>query len=128
MEQRLADMKNSKDECIQEAQEAWQGAITRASEAEERAMKLEKTVAILQEQLHVDQIHRQLWVPDQSKAPAGQVVQSSSGDTLMEEPAGQVGGNSSHDTSMEEPASDERNSNRRSNDDDTDMSEVNIMF
>lgn len=114
MEQQLADMKRSADE----TQEAWQEAIARASEAEERARQFEKTVSVLQEQLHVDQIHRQLWAPDRSEAPAAQVVESSNDDTLMEEPATQVVGNSSHDMSMED----------HPNDVDTEMNEVNRMF
>jgi hypothetical protein len=131
MEQQLANVKKSTDERImqeeqhiQETQEAWQEAIIRASEAEKRTRVLEKTVSSLQEQLHVDQIHRQLWAPDRSEAPAATVVN----DTLTEEPAMQVVGNSSHDTPMEGPASDESNNDRRSNDDDTEMSEVNRMF
>lgn len=129
MELQIADMEKSTNErlnqgrqYIEETQEAWQEAIMRASEAEKRTRELEKTVTLLQEQLHVNQIHQQLWAPHQSEPPAAQIVKSPSGDTTM--------GNSSHDTSMEEPASDERNTNGNSNDVDvdTDMSEVNRMF
>jgi hypothetical protein len=122
--QQLANIKISADERIQETQEACQAAIARASEAEERARELEKTVSSLQDQLHVDQVHRQLWPPHQSEGTVAQVVENSSGDALMEEPAVQ-GVETSHDTSM---ASHERNSNRHSNDDDTDMSEVNRII
>jgi hypothetical protein len=115
MEQQLADTRKSTEE-----------AIARASEAEERAKNLEQTVAFFQEQLQIDQVHRKLWPPNQLETPVAQVVQTSSPDTLMDEPAAQVAGNSTHDTPMvEEPASDEINSNNRSNDDDTDMNEVN---
>jgi hypothetical protein len=127
MERRLADLKKSTDERIsqgesffQEAQESWQEAVARASEAECRERELEKTVSHLQEQLHVDQIHRQLWPPHQSEAPVTQVAQGSSGDTLMDEPATQVVENSTPVTSMEEP--NERNR------DDTEMVEVNKII
>lgn len=123
MEQQLANMKNSLDERIfqgiQETQEAWQEASARASEAEERARELEKTISNLEEQLHVDRIHQQLWPPSQPEARDTHVVQRPSGDTLMGGPATQVAGNSNHDTSMEEP----------DDDDDTEMREVNrIIF
>lgn len=123
-EDQLADMKKTTDEriiqgeqYIQETQEAWQEATTRATEAEKRAIELEKTVSSLEEQLHVDRIHQQLWPPNRSEAPAAQVVESS--DTLMEEPTAQVVGDSSHNTSMH---------NNRCSNNDTDMNEVNSCF
>ena len=78
MEKQLADMKISMDERmiqaeqhVKQVEEAWQEAITRASQAEARARELEKTIAAWEEQEQVDRIHRQLWATDQSGAPAG---------------------------------------------------------
>lgn len=108
MEQQLANMKKAADEHInererqiQETQEGWQEAITRASEAEGRARELQNTVSSLQEQLHINQVHQQLWRPDQPLAPDAQetVNSSTDSDTLMKEPA-QV---------MNNPASEESN-------------------
>ena len=126
IKQQLADTKKSTEERmiqgqqnLDETQEAWQEAVARASEAEERARKLEQTISNLQEQLQVNQIHQQLWPPHQPEPTVTQVVQNSSSDTLMNAPAVQVAGNSSHDTTMEEPPL---------NNDDTEMSEVNRVI
>ena len=127
MERQLTKMKRSTDECIaqgeqdyQETQEAWQEAIVQESNAEKQARELEKSLALLQEQQQIDQIHHQLF-PCQSEALVAHVGQSSSGDMQMEEPTTQAVGNSSHDMSMEELESNERNGNKHSSDDDDDM-------
>lgn len=117
MEKQLADMKISMDERmiqaeqhVKQVEEAWQEAITRASQAEARARELEKTIAAWEEQEQVDRIHRQLWATDRSGAPVG--------DSNMEPP-------------VEESAVSyigKGDSDKRSDDYDVDMNEVNRMF
>lgn len=113
MEQQLADMKNSTDQritqaekYIQETQEAWQDAVTRASQAEKQAREFEKAVSSLQEQLQVDQVHQQLWVPERSNMPTTQVTED-------------LGAKPINDESMDKECT--RN-------DDTEMIEVNRIF
>lgn len=117
MEKQLADMKISMDERmiqaeqhVKQVEEAWQEAITRASQAEARARELEKTIAAREEQEQVDRIHRQLWATDRSGASAG-------------------------DSNMEPPVEESTvsyigkgDSDKRSDDYDVDMNEVNRMF
>ena len=60
------------EEYSQTANDAWQGAVARASAAENQARQFETIISSLQEQLHADQVHKQLTSPERSDIPTAQ--------------------------------------------------------
>ena len=92
MHQQMADMKRTMDERLhqaeqgaQEAQEAWQDAVTRATMAEDRARGLEKAISSFQERKRVNNIHQQLCGPNHSEAPNQQIIAAPEEDDPMGE-------------------------------------------
>ena len=96
MHQQMANMKSAMDEQLhqaqqgaQEAQEAWQDAVTRATTAEERARMLETEFSSFRDRQEVDvdqQLHRQ----NGENAPNQQVLGSLSVGLVEDDPIGEV--------------------------------------
>ena len=94
MRQELAELKDSVhqrdqrisqvEEYSQTANDAWQGAVARASAAENQARQFETIISSLQEQLHDDQVHKQLTSPERSDIPTAQVAADPIDDHPME--------------------------------------------
>jgi hypothetical protein len=107
---------------VQTTTEAWQNAVTRASEAEKQAREFEKTISSLREQLHVNKVHKQLWAPQRSDIPTLQIAGNPSAhDESMENddadqvhkqlylPLTEAAGNSSTDPTNNEPMESDHN-------------------
>ena len=97
MHQQMADMKRTMDERLhqaeqgaQEAQEAWQDAVTHATMAEDRARGLEKLISSFQEPQRVDNIHQQLCGPNHSEAPNQQIIGNLSAAPEEDDPMGEI--------------------------------------
>ena len=113
------------EKCIQTTTEAWQNAVTRASEAEKQAREFEKTVSSLREQLHVNKLHKQLWAPQRSDIPTLQIAGNPSANLNSDEsmenddadqvhkqlylPPTEAAGNSSADPTNDEPMESDHN-------------------